>query len=167
MNLSIVRSQESIWVWLFWGLGTYLVLEIGPFLLFGVALKKTAAELAGPYLACAMPAAMFIPLVWRLWQREKQGPPPKQLAREWGVSVALWGVAVVVAVIYSGVKLGLMDPKYAFGGLVLSLLLCVPIGYFTLYYMTLTRISSRAAAKGAVLAPNNGKPSQGEINCDE
>lgn len=147
MKLSISRSQDSIWVWLFWGLLTYLVLEFGPFLLFGLALKKTVAELAGPYLACAMPAAIFIPLVWWLWQREKQNPSPKRLAREWGVSVALWGVAVVVAVIYSGVKLGFMDPKYAFGGLVVSLLLCVPIGYFTLYHMTLTRISSRAAGE--------------------
>jgi hypothetical protein len=74
MKLSISRSQDSIWVWLFWGLGIYLVLELGPFLLLGVALKKTAAELLSPYLACAMPGVIFMPLVWRLWQREKQGP---------------------------------------------------------------------------------------------
>ena len=34
--------------WLFWGLGNYLVLEIGPFLVLGLALKKTATDLARP-----------------------------------------------------------------------------------------------------------------------
>ncbi|HET7103034.1 MAG TPA: hypothetical protein VFI20_03005 [Terracidiphilus sp.] len=134
-----------MWVWFFGGLGTYLVLEFGLFLLFALALKKSAAELAGPYLACAMPVAIFIPLAWRLWQREKQNVSPKRLAREWGVSAVLWGIAVVVAVIYSGVKLRYMDPKYAFGGLVVSLLFCLPIGYFTLYRMTLKRIAPRVA----------------------
>ncbi len=153
MKLSISRSQECIWVWLFWGFGTYLVLELGPFLLFGAALKKTGAELLCPYLACAMPAAIFMPIVWRLWQREKQGPPPKQLAREWGMGVALWGVAVVVAVIYSGVRLGLMDPSGAIGGLVVSVLLSVPTLYFTAYHMTLKRISSRAVGEGSGARP--------------
>lgn len=148
MKLSISRSQESIWVWLFWGLGTYLALELGPFLLAGVTLKKTAAELLCPYLAFAMPGVIFMPLVWRLWQREKQRPSPKQLAREWGVSVALFGLAVVGAVIYSGVRLGLMNPSDAIGSLVISVLLSVPISYFTLYHMTLTRISSKAAGEG-------------------
>jgi hypothetical protein len=144
MRLSISRSRESLWVWLFWGLGTYLALELGPFLLLGVALQKTVAELLYPYLAFAMPGVIFMPLVWRLWQREKQRPSPKQLAREWGVSMALFGLAVVGAVIYSGVRLGLMDPSDAIGGLVVSVLLSVPTSYFTLYHMTLTRISSRS-----------------------
>jgi len=148
MKLSISRSRENIWVWLFWGLGTYLMLEIMPFLILGLALKKTAAELAGPYLACAMPAAILMPLVWWLRRREDKGASPKRLAHGWGASVALFSVAMVVATIYSGVKLGFMDPKYALGGLVVSVLLSVPISYFTLYYMAMTRISSRAAAKG-------------------
>ncbi len=145
MKLSISRSRESIWVWLFWGLGTYLVLEFGPFLLLEVALKKTAAELVCPYLACAMPGVIFMPLVWWLRQREKHGPSPKRLAREWGASAALFGVAVVGAVIYCGVRLGLMDQSDAIGGLVVSVSLSVPTFYFTLYHMALSRISSRAA----------------------
>jgi hypothetical protein len=153
MKLSISRSQESIWVWLFWGLGTYLVLELGPFVLLGVALKKTAAELVCLYLACAMPGVIFMPLVWRLRQREKQIPSPKRLAREWGVSAALFGIAVVVAVIYSGVRLGFMDPTDAIGGLVVSVLLSVPSFYFTLYHMALTRISSRATGEGGGTRP--------------
>jgi len=147
MRLSISRSRESIWVWLLWGLGTYLVLELGPFLLLEVTLKKTATELFRPYLACAMPGVVFMPLVWRLWQRDKQGPLPKRLAREWGVSVALFGLTVVGGVTYSGVRLGLMDPSDAIGGLVVSVLLSVPISYFVSYHVVLTRLSARAVSK--------------------
>ncbi|MGD0156631.1 MAG: hypothetical protein ABSB50_11060 [Terracidiphilus sp.] len=73
MKLSVAKSRSSMGAWLFWGLGTYLVLEIGPFLVLGLVLKKTAVELAGPNLACVMPAAILVPLVWWLRQREEQG----------------------------------------------------------------------------------------------
>ena len=148
MRISTVGSRMSMIAWLSWGLGTYLVLETGPFIVIGLALKKTASELAGPYLACALPAAILMPLVWWLRQREEQGASPKRLARGWGVSVALFGAAMVVAVFYSGIKLRLMDPKDALVGFVVSLLSSAPIGYFTLYYMAIARFSSRAAAKG-------------------
>jgi hypothetical protein len=147
MRFSISRSWTSIWVWLLWGLGIYLALEAGPFLLLGFALKKTAAELAGPYLAFAVPWAIMAPLIWWLRKWEKQGMSPKRLARGWGLSMALFGVAVVVAVSYSGVKLGLMNPMDAVGGLVVSVLLSVPISYFGMYHMVLTRISSRTTGR--------------------
>ena len=73
MKLSVAKSRSSMGAWLFWGLGTYLVLEIGPFLVLGLALKKTATDLAGPYLVCAMPATILMPLIWWLKQREEQG----------------------------------------------------------------------------------------------
>jgi hypothetical protein len=148
MTTSTAGSRSSLGAWLFLALGTYLVLEIGAFFVLGLALRKTAADLAGSYLACAMPAAIFMPLVWWLRQREKQSASPKLLAREWGASVAFFGVAMVAAVIYSGVRLSLMDSKDAVGGLVVSVLLCVPISYFTVQHMAITHISSRAAAKG-------------------
>ena len=156
MKSSNAGSRSGIGAWLFWGLGVYLVLEMGPFVVLGLALKKTVAELAVPYLACAMPAAILMSLVWWLRQREDQGASPKLLARGWGASVALFGIAMVVATIYFGVKLGLMDSSDAVGGLVVSVLLCLPISYFTVQHMAITRISSRAAATGAVLAPNDG-----------
>jgi len=147
MRTPTAGSRLSLGAWLFRGLGTYLVLESLPFLMLGLALKKTAAELAGPYLACATPAAILLPLVWWLKRWEEQGASTKRLARRWGASMALSGVAVVVAVTYSGVKLGFMDPKNALGGLVVSVSLCAPILYFTLHHMVLTSISSRAAGK--------------------
>ena len=64
-----------------------------------------------------MPATIWMPLIWWLKQREEQGASRKQLARGWGVSVALFGVAMVIGVIYSGVKLRLMDSMDAVGGL--------------------------------------------------
>ena len=148
MRIPTSGSRLSLGAWLLRGLGTYLLLESGPFLVLGLALRKTAAELAGPYLACAAPAAILMPLVWWLRQREERGATSKRLARGWGVSVALFGVAMVVAVIYSGVKFHLMNPTDALGGLVVSVLLSAPISYFTLYHMVITRLSSRAAAKG-------------------
>ena len=147
------RSRLSIGSWLFWGLGTYLVLELVPFLVLRSALMKTVVELAGPYLACAMPGAMLIPLVWWLRQREEQGMSVKRLAFGWGVSVALFGAAMVVAVIYSGVELRLMNPNDALGGLVVSVLLSVPILYFTLHHMVMLRVPMRAATKGSGTRP--------------
>jgi hypothetical protein len=73
----------SLWTWLLWSIPAYLVLEVGPFLIIGWGFKKTVGELAGPYLAFAVPWAVFAPLVWWLRIREEQGTSPKQLARGW------------------------------------------------------------------------------------
>lgn len=143
MNLSISRSWENIWVWLFWGLGIYLALELGPFLIAARVLNKTAEELVGPYLAFTVPAAVFMPLVWWLRKWGRLGASPKQLARGWGTSMACWFVVVDVAFFYCGVRLGLMNRNDALGALILSLLLSVPTGYFTLHYMVIARMSSR------------------------
>jgi hypothetical protein len=143
MRISISRSSESLWIWLFWCIGIYLMLELVPFLVLGLALKKSANVLVGPYLALAVPCAIIAPLIWWLWKWKERGVDPKRLARGWGASMALFGVAMVLAVSWSGVKLGLMDPKDALGGLILSIILSVPIGYFTLYYMIITRMSSQ------------------------
>jgi hypothetical protein len=78
-----------------------------------------------------------MPLVWWLRQREKQEQSAKRLAREWGLSGALFALAAVIAVIYTGVRLGLMNRTYAFGGLIMSVLLSVPSFYFVLYEMVL------------------------------
>jgi hypothetical protein len=104
----------SLWAWLFWGLPIYLVLEVVPFLIIGYGLKKTVAELVGPYLAFAVPAVILISLVWWLWVWEEQGTSPKRLARGWGTSVTLWGVSLLVATTYSGVKLPHHGPDGCF-----------------------------------------------------
>ena len=145
----------SLWAWLFWGLPIFLVLELGPFLIIGYGLKKTVGQLVGPYLAFAVPAVILMSLVWWLRVWEEQGTSPKRLARGWGMSVALWGVSVLVATTYSGVKLRLIDPMDALVCFVGSVLLSVPIAYFMLYYMAITRLSSRSAAKIAGRPPQH------------
>lgn len=147
MRLSISRSRESIWIWLFWGIGIYLVLELGPCLIAARVLNMTAGELAGPYLAFAVSWAILAPLIWWLRKGEEQGSSPRRLARGWGLGMALFGVAAVVAVFYSGIALRLVDPTDAVGGLIAGVLLSVPIFYFGMYHMALKRISLRAAGK--------------------
>lgn len=148
MRLSISRSRENIWIWLFWSLGIYLVLEAGPFLIAGLVLKNTASDLSGPYLAFAMPWAIMAPLIWWLRRWETQGASPKRVARGWGLVMALFGVAVIVAVFYSGIVLRLVNPTDAAGGFITAVLLSVPIFYFAMYQMALTRISSRLTKLG-------------------
>jgi hypothetical protein len=147
MRLSISRSRESIWIWLFWGLGIYLALELGPCLIAARGLNKTADELVGPYLAFAVPWAILAPLIWWLRKREELGASPKRLARGWGLSMACFGVAVIVAVFYSGSVLRLMDPKDVVGGFITTVLLSIPILYFGMYYTALRSISARAVSK--------------------
>jgi hypothetical protein len=137
----------SLWAWLFWGLPIYLVLELGPFLIIGYGLKKTVGELVGPYLAFAVPAVILMPLVWWLRVWEEQGTSPKRLARGWGLSMALFGVAVAVAVFYFGVELHLVGWGDAIVSFVVCVFLSVPIGYFMSYHMAITRFSSRSSAK--------------------
>lgn len=153
MRLSISASRESIWVWLFWGLGLYLVLEVGPVQIIGWVFKKTSGELVGLYLAFSVPWAIMAPLIWWLRKWEEQGASPKRLARGWGLSMALFGVAGIVATYYSGIELRLMDPKDAVGGFVATVLLSVPLFYFVMYRMALTRLSSRADGKSGGTSP--------------
>src|SRR5450631_2226002 len=127
----------SLWAWLLWTLPIYLVLELGPFLIIGWGLKITVGELVGPFLVFAVPAAILMPLVWWLRVWEEEGASPKRLARGWGLSVALFGVAVQIAAFYSGIKFHLMDPDDAVGGFITVFLLGVPIFYFVMYHMAL------------------------------
>jgi hypothetical protein len=136
----------SLWAWLFWSLPIYLLLEVGPFLIIGWGLKKTVAELVGPYLAFAIPFAIIMPLVWWLRVSEEQGTSSKRLARGWTLSTATFFIAVIAAAFYSGVELRFMDPMDALGGFVVSVLLSVPSLYF-MYRRTLRVISTRAAGE--------------------
>jgi hypothetical protein len=137
----------SLWAWLFWTLPIYLVLEVGPFLIIAWGLKKTVGELVGPYIAFAVPAVIMMPLVWWLRMSEEQGASPKRLARGWVLSTAMFFVAVIVAVFYSGIELRLVDPKDALGGFVVAVLASVPSLYFIVYRRALRVISTRSARK--------------------
>ena len=147
MSMSISRSRESLWIWLFWGLGIYLAMEFLPFLLAKLVLNMAAADLAGPFLAFAMPAIIFMPLVWCLWRWRARGIAPKRLARRWGASMAIFSIAVIAAVGYTGAKFGLMEPRDAVGGFVVLVLLSAPVSYLTIYYLALGRFPAQAIRK--------------------
>jgi hypothetical protein len=143
MNLSISEFGKNIWAWMFWGLVFWLVLELGPFFIAGWVFKKTAGELAGPYLFFAAPWAIMAPLIWWLRRWEDQGVLPKRVARGWGLSMVLFGIATAFAVFYTGIKFHLMEPRDAVISFFVMVLLSAPIFYFVVYRRALTRISSR------------------------
>jgi hypothetical protein len=147
MRLSISRSRESVWVWLFWGLGIYLTLELGSFLIAALLLRKTATELAGPYLALAVPWMVFAPMIWWLRKWEEQRASPMRLARLWGLAMAFFGGAITAAVVYSGVVLSFITPTDALIISLLIVLFSVPILYFVMYHQALRLISARAAMR--------------------
>lgn len=147
MNLSISEFGENIWAWMFLGLVFWLVLELGPFCIAGRVFKTTAGELAGPYLAFAVPWAVMAPLIWWLRKCEERGVSPKRLAQGWGLSTVPLGVAVAIAVFYPGAEFRLMDRKDAVVSFIVVELFSVPILYCTLYYMALAIASSRTSGK--------------------
>ena len=148
MKFSFSRYPKSIWAWLFWGLCMYLALELGPFFIVRQVLHKTVGQLAGPYLAFAVPMAIFLPLVWWLlkWEKEKRASA-KKLARGWGLMMVLFGVTVAGAVFYSGIKLGLVDMSDAVISFVVGVLYSGLIFYFGMYHLMLRRISARVAGR--------------------
>ena len=137
----------SLWAWLSWTLPIWFLLEVGQFLIIGWVFKKTTSELIGPYLAFALPAVIFMPLVWWLRILEEQGTSPKRLARGWLLSTAIFFFTVIIATFYSGVEFRFMDPKDALGGFVAAVLLSIPSLYFISYRWTLKVISARAEKK--------------------
>jgi hypothetical protein len=148
------RRDWGFWTWLFWGFALYLALELGPFFIAGWVLRRTARELAGSYLALAIPGAIMISLVWWLRRWEQRGAPPKRLAHGWGLSMAAFVVATAGALFYSGVELRLVDPADAVGDLAVAALFGALVGYFSVYHMVLPRISSRMA--GGPAGPGHG-----------
>lgn len=153
MKFSVSRYPKTIWAWLFWGLCMYLIFELGPFFIAKQVLHKTLDELAGPYLAFAAPAAIFLPLVWWLKKWEVMGASPKRLARGWGLMMVLFFVADAGAVFYSGVKLGLMDLSDAVICFFVAGSYCGLIAYFSMYHLILQRIAARAGGKHGEPSP--------------
>lgn len=143
MRSSISGSHGGIWSWLFKGLGIYLALELGSFLIAGLVLKKTVGQMAGPYLAFAVPAAIIMPLIWWVREWEEQGVTPKPLARRWGLTMVLFVIVISAAVSYSGVHLGLMGRTDAIVGFVTAAPFGSGIAYFISYHHALRIISSR------------------------
>ena len=143
MKITTLSSKPGFSSTLAWGIGIYLMLALQPFLGIWLIFKKSPTELVYPYLACAMPGVLLMLLISRLRKREVEGIAPERLARDWGMSGALFAVGTVVSVAYSGVSLGFMGRTNILGGTTVSVILSGAIFYAVLHYMVLDRISAR------------------------
>jgi hypothetical protein len=148
----ISRSRESLWVWIFWALVIYLALELSVFFIAALVLNKTVTELTGPYLAIAIPWMVFAPIIWWLRKFEERVSSTR-LARLWGLSMALFGGAEIVAIVYSGVALRFMTLNYELIAPILVLLPSLPILYFVMYHQALKHIGAREAMKQSGHSP--------------
>jgi hypothetical protein len=143
MNISNLGLKSGVGSQLAWGIGIYGILVFQPFLAIWLIFKKSPGEIVYPYLACALPGVLFLLLISRLRQREAEGISAQRLARNWGMSGALFAIGTVVAVVYSGVSLGFMSHTNVLGGTTVSVILSGVIFYAGLHYMALDRISAR------------------------
>lgn len=121
------EKNWSFWKWLFWGLVIYSALEACAFFGAWMILKRTVREFSGPYIAFIVPGAVIISLVWWLNTWRERGAPLKPLARGWGLSMALFGVAC----------------SDAMARFIVTTLIVVVIGYFSGYRTALNRITAR------------------------
>lgn len=137
------EKDWSFWKWLFWGLVIYSALEACAFFVARIVLRRTAGELWAPYLAFIVPGVVMISLVWWLHSWRERGAPLKSLARGWGGSGALFGLACMGALAYSGVKLHLVHPRDTIVRFMVTTLVVVAVSYFTAYRTALSRITAR------------------------
>ena len=126
----------------------YLALETGSFVIVKFIAHTTVGELSGPYLALAIPGVILLLLVGLLWKWEERGLSPARLAFAWGLSIALFSLALSAAFLYSSLKLRLFDygaTIFAFG---MMATVNTVIGFFVPYKMTLERMSAKAKPAG-------------------
>jgi hypothetical protein len=129
---------------MFGALCLYLALERGLFVIVKNVLHTTEGELAGPYLAFAVPGVIILLLAWWLRKWEERGPLPRRLALGWGLSAALFFSTGAIAFFYSAVKLHLLNPNDIASFIVVGAG-GVLIASFSLYRSAITRISARSA----------------------
>jgi hypothetical protein len=139
MKLSLSRSRESCFVWMFWFLGAWLVLEAGPLLLGVWLFNIPVHRLVGPYIALAVAPVAVGPFIYRINRR--RADPPKRRARNMGIVSTVFIELAVTALFYSGVKLGLISVGLAVTSAIIVWLLGGPFMYFVGYRTALAKIA--------------------------
>jgi predicted Na+-dependent transporter len=108
---------------------------------------KTPNEMAGPYLAYAVPGPIFLLVVLGLRTWEDRGGSPKRLAIAWTLCTTLFMFIILGATVYSGAKLHLIDPNDAVGILVVACVGGALIGPFMMYRRVLKVTTARVAER--------------------
>lgn len=142
MNLSLSKARESCFVWMFWYLGGWLVLEAGPFFFGASILHIPAHRLVAPYIALAVPPAAVGPFFYRINRR--CADPPKRRARSMAIAATMFSVLFIAALCYSAVDLGLASANLAIATGIVMLLFCVTLGYFVAYRTALAKATLSA-----------------------
>lgn len=129
-----------------WAIVLNFALVLVPTYFVMLVLHKTAGEMAGPYLAYAVPGPIFqlVALWLRTW--ENRGASPKRLALAWVLCTTLFMFTIIGATAYSGAELNLIDPEDRVPVVVLSVMgaFIVP---FTTYRRVLKVTAERAATR--------------------
>jgi hypothetical protein len=138
MKLSLSKSRESCFVWMFWFLGAWLVLEAGALLLGIWLFRIPVNRLVGPYIALAVAPAVVGPFFYRINRR--RADPPKRRARNMGIASTAFIELGVTALSYSAVTLGLVSANFAITVTIVVWLFSGPLGYFVAYRTALAKI---------------------------
>lgn len=139
MNFSLSRSRESCFVWMFWFLGAWLVLETGAFLLCSWVFQISVHRLVGPYIALALAPAVVGPFFYRINRRRAE--PPKRRARNMGIASTAFIEIALTALSYSVVTLGAVSANFAITVTIVVWLFSGPIVYFGAYRTALAKIA--------------------------
>lgn len=142
MRPSRQKSQASTGRWLFVNICIYLFLELGLCVAVKYVFGVTAEKLIGPYLALAAPGVIFLLMVRWLWRWEERGASSTLVAFGWGLSVALFFLAVCAAFFYSSLHLELLNASDAAWIFAMMGASSTVLGFFIPYKMKLEQMST-------------------------
>lgn len=137
---------ENFWRKMVWAIVLDFALWLVPALLVMVVFHKSAVEMAGPYLAFAVPVPIFV--LFASWLRilEDRGLSPRQLALAWSLMTMLFASVIGVATVYSATQLHFIEPEDVLAFVVAGVLVAL-IPPFTIYRRMLNVTAARAAKR--------------------
>ena len=131
---------------MFWTTVLNFVFMLLPTVLVMLYFHKSEVEVAGPYLAFAVPVPVFVLLATWLRVLEDRGWSPRQLALGWSLMMFLFSLVGGVATFYSAIRLRFVSPE----GVRALAVVCVFLPFiapFTIYRRVLKVAAMRAAKR--------------------
>ena len=143
-NISSLRAQAL------WAVSFCLVLQFAVFAVAKQVIHVAWGELVGPYFAFALPTIIFVPSFMWLRRLEYHATSPRRLALYWGVTTGSSLVMWIVAFVYSGLELHLINPNNTWAFVVaggVGIVVESSVVYRNMYRTLLTRMSARTPDK--------------------